>query len=176
MEKVIFLDRDGVINSRAQEHEYITCREQFIVLELVPEAVALLNRNGFKVVVVSNQRGIARGLMTEEDLKIIHRKLDQVLEKKNAHIDYYFHCPHNIGECDCRKPETGLLQKAEKIMDIDKSSSYMIGDSESDILAGRRYGVKTIFIGNGNKEADVCSNTLYDAVKYILKIERAVLL
>lgn len=168
MAKVIFLDRDGVINKCAKEHEYITVWENFEFLENVPEAIKLLNRAGYKIVVVSNQRGVARGVMTKNEVDELHKRVNEYLDSKDANIDYFLYCPHEVGECSCRKPEIGLFLAAERLFDIDKLNSYMIGDSESDIIAGHNFGVKTVFIGNHNSLADICCSSLYEAVQIIL--------
>ncbi len=168
MEKVIFLDRDGVINKCAKEHEYITRWEDFEFLENVPEAIKSLNHVGYKVVVISNQRGIARGIMTKHEVDELHKKVNEYLNKKAANIDCFLYCPHETYECNCRKPEIGLFLAAEKLFQVDKLHSYMIGDSESDIMAGHKFGVKTVFIGGHNSLADICCKSLYEAVQIIL--------
>jgi histidinol phosphatase-like enzyme len=87
----------------------------------------------------------------------------------SANIDLFLYCPHDIGECNCRKPDIGLFLEAERFFDVDKSQSYMIGDRESDIAAGRDYGVKTILIGAHHSLADLCCKTLYEAVQVVLE-------
>ncbi|MBR6676349.1 MAG: HAD family hydrolase [Clostridia bacterium] len=144
MNKVAFLDRDGIINKKAPEHQYITRPEDFIFLDNVPRAIKLLNDNGYLVIIITNQRGIARGLMTMDDLTAVHHSMCERLKKSGAHIDNIYVCPHNNGECNCRKPDIGLFLKAESDYTIDKSQSFMIGDSESDIVAGQRYGIRSI--------------------------------
>jgi D-glycero-D-manno-heptose 1,7-bisphosphate phosphatase len=168
MVKVIFLDRDGVINKCAKEHEYITRWEDFQFLENVPEAIKLLNDAGYKIVVISNQRGIARGVMTKDEVDELHKRANEYLNKKDANIDFFLYCPHDIGECNCRKPEIGLFLAAERLLDVDKLHSYMIGDSESDIASGHNFGVKTVFIGDHNSLAHICCKSLYEAVQIIL--------
>lgn len=168
MVKVIFLDRDGVINKCAKEHEYITQWENFEFLENVPEAIKLFKDEEYKIVVVSNQRGIARGIMTKDEVDELHKRVNEYLNKKGANIDYFLYCPHEIGECNCRKPDIGLFLAAERLFDVDKSHSYMVGDSESDIIAGHDFGVKTVFIGDHSSLADICCKSLYEAVQIIL--------
>lgn len=144
MRKAIFLDRDGLINRCAAEHSYIKKWEDFHFLPGVAESITCLNHAGYLVLVVTNQRGIARGLMTQEDVNKIHEKMCSMLELQGAHIDGIYVCPHDIGQCNCRKPNIGLFLQAEKDYKIDKSSSWMIGDSDTDVEAGRNYGIKAI--------------------------------
>lgn len=150
--KVVFLDRDGVINKRPPVHQYVSCRDEMIVLPGAAEAIRRLNEAGFFVFVVSNQRGVNRGIMTMDDVNDVHCYLNQLLSESNAHIDKFYVCPHGNNECECRKPKPGLLYQAEKDLkqkglDIDKSKSYLIGDADTDIQAGEAYGVKSIRIG-----------------------------
>lgn len=168
MEKVIFLDRDGVINEKAAPHQYITRWEEFRFLPGVPEAIYSLNEAGYKLVIVSNQRGIARGMMTMEQLNELHENMCAALEKQGAHIDAIYVCPHNEGECTCRKPDIGLFLQAERQFCVDKAQSFMIGDSASDIEAGERYGVRTILVNNEDKLGTVQCKDLCSAADYIL--------
>lgn len=142
--KTVFLDRDGLINRQAPPHQYITKWEEFEFLPGVPEAIHKLNKAGYLVLIVTNQRGIARGMMTVEAVEMIHRQMCKTLHKNGAHIDGIYFCPHNEGECHCRKPDIGLFLQAERDFQIDKKKSWMVGDSESDVQAGQNYGVKTI--------------------------------
>lgn len=149
-EKIAFLDRDGVINEKAPEHQYITRWSDFRFKEGVFEALRLLKEQGYKIVIVTNQRGIARQLMTEEDLAEIHRQMLLKLQQQGAFIDKIFHCPHEKGTCQCRKPGIGLLLEAEKYYKVNKAKSFLIGDSMTDIQAGERYGVKSHYLKNGS--------------------------
>ena len=158
LHKTIFLDRDGVINCKAPEHDYIKNWQDFIFLPNVPEAISKLNHAGYIVIIVTNQRGIARGMMSTTDLDDIHKKMCEKLLCYDAKIDAIYVCPHDIGECTCRKPDIGLFLEAEKDFNISKSESWMIGDSDSDIEAGKRFGIKTIKTTN-----------LLDAVNRILE-------
>lgn len=144
MRRAVFLDRDGLINRKAAEHDYVKCLNEFFFLPDVPEAIARLNRAGYLVFVVTNQRGIARGLMSAADLQSIHEKMCAELQSCGAHIDGIYVCPHDIGQCHCRKPDIGLFLQAERDFQIDKAGSWMVGDSDSDVEAGKRYGVQTI--------------------------------
>lgn len=144
MRRAVFLDRDGLINRKAAEHDYVKCLNEFFFLPDVPEAIARLNRAGYLVFVVTNQRGIARGLMSAADLQSIHEKMCAELQSCGAHIDGIYVCPHDIGQCHCRKPDIGLFLQAERDFQIDKAGSWMVGDSDSDVEAGKRYGVMTV--------------------------------
>ena len=162
MRKAVFLDRDGLINVQAAPHHYITRWEDFRFLPGVPEAIRRLNEAGYLVLVVTSQRGVARGMMTMEAVEDIHRHMCAALAEAGAHIDSIYVCPHNEGECHCRKPEIGLFLQAERDFSIDRAASWMVGDSDTDTEAGRRYGVRTIQ-----------TTSLPDAVKEILEKDRA---
>jgi D-glycero-D-manno-heptose 1,7-bisphosphate phosphatase len=176
--KYVFLDRDGVINRKRREGEYVTRWEEFDLLPGVAGAIASLNRSGYKVIVVTNQRGIALGLMTEAELGTIHDRLRGVLAREDATIDAIYYCPHTENECHCRKPQTGMLEAAFRdFPGASPENSVLIGDSLSDIECGRRIGMTTIFVeGEESREsadlakkiADVLAASLSDAVRLIL--------
>ena len=145
-----FLDRDGTINVKAGgKGEYIETPDQLRLLQGAASAIRRLNDAGLRVLVITNQRGIALGRLTTADLSSIHSRLNELLaEESGAHIDAFFYCPHHIGACSCRKPDTGLfLQAKERWPDIDFKASVMIGDSESDVIAGQKIGITSILIG-----------------------------
>jgi D-glycero-D-manno-heptose 1,7-bisphosphate phosphatase len=143
----VFLDRDGVLNQKLPEGRYVASWEDFQLLPGVAEAIASLNRASLRVVVVSNQRGIALGLHTAADVLAIHAKLQALLQQSGAHLDAFYFCPHDKNECNCRKPLPGLFEQAQgDFPDITAESSLMIGDSWSDIEFGRRLGMVTVFI------------------------------
>jgi len=112
-------------------------------------AIRRLNDAGLKVLVITNQRGIALGRLTTSDLASIHSRLNELLaEESGAHVDAFFYCPHQIGTCSCRKPDVGLfLQAKERWPEIDFKSSVMIGDSANDVTAGRKLGILSILLG-----------------------------
>lgn len=153
--RTVFLDRDGVLNEKLPEGEYVRRWDEFRLLPGVPEAIARLNRAGLRVIVVSNQRGIARKLYTAEDVEDIHLRLQELLRRQGAHIDAYYICPHDRGECNCRKPQPGLFeQAARKFTDIVAAASVMIGDSRSDMEFGAKLGMQTILIeGDPERQA-----------------------
>ena len=178
--RTVFLDRDGVINRKMPEGQYVTGWEHFDLLPGVAEAIAALNRKGLLVVVVTNQRGIALGLYSAEDVKDIHEKLQLTLAESGAHVDGFYFCPHDKRQCDCRKPGPGLFTQAKAdFPEITPESSVIIGDSLSDIEFGRNLGLQTVFI-EGHREhrkpgaskaaelANISFSALPDAVDYLL--------
>jgi D-glycero-D-manno-heptose 1,7-bisphosphate phosphatase len=145
--RTVFLDRDGVLNRKLPEGRYVTSPSEFHPLPGVPQAIARLNDAGLRVVVVSNQRGIALGLYTAADVQNIHASFQSELKKHGAHVDAFYFCPHDEAQCNCRKPLPGLFEQAvAEFPDITAESSAMIGDSWSDIEFGRRLGMLTAYI------------------------------
>ncbi len=146
---VAFLDRDGTINEKAPPGDYIKRPEEVSLLPGAADAVRRLNDAGVSAIVVTNQRGIALGRMSERDLEQVHAELSAQLEAAaGARIDAFFHCPHDSGQCDCRKPETGMFRQAhERFPWIDLAASVMIGDSASDVEAGHTLGMGTVRLG-----------------------------
>lgn len=176
----VFLDRDGVVNEKMPEGRYVTCWSEFQLLPGAVEAIGLLNRAGLRVVVISNQRGIALGLYTAEDVRTVHAEFQRLLEAFGAHVDGFYFCPHDKGQCNCRKPLPGLFEQAvADFPGITAASSVMIGDSLSDIDFGRRLGMVTAFI-DGDPErrkpgaeaarelADLRYSSLVEAVNDLL--------
>jgi len=155
--KCVFLDRDGVINKKAPEGDYIKNWSEFKFLPNVKEDIKKLNKADFLVIIITNQRGIAKGLMTEEDLKDIHTKMIEELKKSEAKIDGIYYCPHDEKDnCNCRKPKIGMFLKAKEDFNIEMNKSWLVGDSKFDILAGQRAGCKTVLIKNKfNKNKDL---------------------
>jgi len=151
----VFLDRDGVINRKLPEGQFVTCWRQFELLPGVPEAIARLNRSGLLVLIVSNQRGIASGLYSAADVEAIHGRLQQELGPCGAHVDGFYFCPHAPGECNCRKPLPGLFQQAlAEFPQIDPSTSVMLGDSLADMKFGGQLGMKTVLITDETAPVD----------------------
>ncbi len=143
----VFLDREGVINRKPPEGNYITHWVDFVLLPGAVEAIAQLNRSGRKVIVVTNQRGVALGLYTEKDVASLHARLQTYLGEHGAHLDGIYFCPHDTGQCNCRKPGTGMFEQAFcDFPELKAETSVMIGDSLSDIEAGTRAGMRTILI------------------------------
>jgi D-glycero-D-manno-heptose 1,7-bisphosphate phosphatase len=146
---VVFLDRDGTINLGAGDDSYITAPDQLVLLPDAARAVRALNDAGLTTVLVTNQRGIARGLMTEDDLRLIHARLaDLLAEQAGAHLDLVLHCPHAENACRCRKPLPGMLERAEAILGpINRETSVIIGDAGSDTDAGTAFGIRGMLLG-----------------------------
>jgi D-glycero-D-manno-heptose 1,7-bisphosphate phosphatase len=143
----VFLDRDGVINKKMPEGAYVTCVEDVEILPGVEDAISRLNHAGIKVLVVSNQRGVALGLYTSETVDSIHEKLQQSLRLRGAHIDRFYFCPHDRGQCRCRKPLPGMFDLARlDFSELDPGSSAMVGDSVSDVEFGSQLGMYTVYI------------------------------
>jgi D-glycero-D-manno-heptose 1,7-bisphosphate phosphatase len=178
MNKAAFLDRDGVINRKAEtEDEYITRWEEMHILPGVVEAIALLNRSGFRVIVVTNQRCVAKGFLTSNELESVHRRMCQELAAMGAVIDEVYYCPHEEQPpCGCRKPEPGMLLEAANEYEVDLTSSWMIGDSEKDVEAGKSAGCRTARILRSHAcssgKPDVLATSLLEAVQQILQLER----
>jgi len=145
--RFVFLDRDGVINRNPPDGNYVTSWSEFEVLPGVELAIALLNQSSRKVLVVTNQRGIALGRLSERGLRLMHESLHRHLGSFGAHVDSIYYCQHDVGQCKCRKPGTGLFEQAfHEFPAVSPANSVMIGDSDSDILAGASLGMKTILI------------------------------
>lgn len=176
-QKAIFLDRDGTINKYVG---YLRTPEQFELLEGAGEAIRKINLSGYLAIVVTNQPVIARGEVTVDGLQQIHNKMETMLGKEGAYLDGVYYCPHHpdkgfAGEveelkivCECRKPKAGLLLQAAKDFNIDLSQSWMIGDSENDVLAGKNAGCKTALIGETDYGQNLQVTSLFDFVKEIL--------
>jgi D-glycero-D-manno-heptose 1,7-bisphosphate phosphatase len=166
--KTVFLDRDGVIN-RKKDDDYVKSWAEFEFLPGAKAALGLLSKSGYRVIIATNQRGIARGLMTPDDLTDIHRRMQEELAEAGAVITAIYYCPHDSGQCICRKPETGLfLQARRDFPDIDFARSILIGDSSSDMEAGDRLGCRNILVGRDARYESAA--TLYDAVVMYLDV------
>jgi D-glycero-D-manno-heptose 1,7-bisphosphate phosphatase len=152
--RTCFLDRDGVLNRKMPEGRYVTNWSEFDVLPGVVEAIRSLNEAGVRVIVVSNQRGIAKGLYSGADVEDLHARFQALLQASGAHIDGFYFCPHEKTGCNCRKPRTGMFDQARHdFPEIDAASSAMIGDSLADIEFGRNLGMMTILMdGDMNHE------------------------
>lgn len=167
LRKAVFLDRDGTL---LHDPGYLADPQNINLYESACETIRSLNKN-FRIVIVTNQSGVARGFFTESDLKEIHRRLIAILDDNDAHVDGIFYCPHHPTEgigpyrkiCECRKPKSGLLEIAAKTLGIDFSESYMVGDSESDVEAGNAVRATSILVNHakGNQE-------IHSAAKYVV--------
>ena len=186
----VFLDRDGVIN---EEVGYLDHLDKLKVIPCAFEAIKLINDSGMKTVVISNQSGVARGMITEEFVKETNNYLQINLQKRGAYINNFYYCPHHPTEgeepyrqiCDCRKPAPGMFLTAARDLNINLKLSYMIGDRFLDIEAAKKAGVKGVLVKTGygsellqddgpNKETtegkpDYIATDILDAVNWILK-------
>jgi D-glycero-D-manno-heptose 1,7-bisphosphate phosphatase len=176
MKRAVFLDRDGVINRKPPEGQYVTRWEELEFLPGVHEAIALLVQAGFCVLTVTNQRCVAKGLLTEGDLESIHKRMCLELTAAGAVITEVYYCPHEIQPpCSCRKPAAGMLLRAAREHEIDLKMSWMIGDSDIDVAAGRAAGCRTVRVIKGDEGAfggaDLFALSLVDAVHRVLALE-----
>ncbi len=169
--ETVFLDRDGVINRKRPEGDYVKRWEEFEFLPQAPEALRLLKEAGLQLIIVTNQRGIACGLMTERDLQEIHRRMLGELALFQVSVDAIYYCPHEEGTCGCRKPRDGLFRQAQRdFPDIDFASSAVIGDSLTDMEVGTRLGCWTILIAD-----QASKEKLYrEAVTKVIRIDAVV--
>ena len=178
-QKAVFLDRDGVINKYVG---FLRNIDEFELLPGVAKAIKLINESGYLCIVVTNQPVIARGEVTVAELDEIHNKMETLLGFEGSYVDALYYCPHHphkgyegeIAElkvdCDCRKPKPGMLLKAAKDFNIDLENSWMIGDGENDVQAGKNAGCKTVYIKREEKEveADVTVGNLLEFVENYL--------
>lgn len=168
----VFLDRDGVINRRLPG-AYVRRWSEFRFCRGAREALRLLREAGFLLVVFTNQRGIGRGLMTEGDLAEVHRRMQAELARAGAAVDAVYHCPHDhAAGCDCRKPRPGMLLKALRELPIDPARSWVIGDSVSDLEAGRAVGVRGVLVvgrGGVRPPGERTATTLLTAARSIVE-------
>ena len=168
----VFLDRDGTI---CKHVPYLSRPEQFELLPGTVEGIRILNRLGLKVIVVTNQSGIARGYFTEKDLQMIHERMVYEISKGGARLDAIYYCPHSPDDgCECRKPKIGMLLRAAQEFNLDLRSCFMIGDREIDVKTGWNAGCVSILVlspetENGIK-ADYVASNLYEAAKLIERI------
>jgi D-glycero-D-manno-heptose 1,7-bisphosphate phosphatase len=183
MNKAVFMDRDGTI---IEDIGYLNHPGAIQFIPGSIDAIKKLNASGYKVIVITNQAGVARGLVSENMLQTIDKTLHKWLLSSGAHLDGIYYCPHHPEHgyypykqiCECRKPHPGLIKKAQRDFNIDLAQSYMVGDKATDIEAGQKAGVKTIHVlsGRGKDEKDKIkiapdhtAQNLTDAVNWIIK-------
>ncbi|MFH1593062.1 MAG: HAD-IIIA family hydrolase [Candidatus Omnitrophota bacterium] len=183
MRKVIFIDRDGVINKDPggwTEHNYVTAWEQFIFLPNSINALEKLTRASYDIVLISNQAGVNKGFYTKEELQNIDRKMVQAIEEAGGKIRKAYYCVHQPSDnCNCRKPKTGLFERAEEELNIKAGGNYFIGDGKTDIEAGTKMGLKTIMVLSGkadlknmkdwNVKPDYIFDDLLEAADFIIR-------
>jgi D-glycero-D-manno-heptose 1,7-bisphosphate phosphatase len=172
--RTVFLDRDGTINTKAPEGQYVTSPAELILLPGAARAVAMLNAARMRTVLVTNQSWLSRAPGNAERYAVIHARLTQLLAAEGAWLDAAYHCPHAAGTCDCRKPHPGMLRRAAREHRFELDEAVIIGDSESDLMAGRAAGASTILVGRGADgpaatHADVVADDLVSAVRLLLR-------
>ncbi len=187
MNRAVFLDRDGTVNA---EVGYLSDLNQLKLLPGAGEAIRRLNAAGLKVVLVTNQSGVARGYFTESFVRETHALLGQMLQKEGARFDGVYYCPHHpqagnshyTTACDCRKPGTGLIDRAALDLAIDVKMSFVVGDKWSDVELGQRAGARSILVRSGFatddpgnprpghlSDPDFIAYTITEAVDWILQ-------
>lgn len=148
----LFLDRDGVINEKI-ENDYVKSWEQFLFIKGAIESIALLSKVFGRIIIVTNQRGVGKNLMTELDLKSIHNNMLGVIKKSSGLIDKIYYCTQISDSANCRKPNTGMAMLAKNdFPEIDFTKSIIVGDSRTDIDFGRKLGFITVFISSCKKK------------------------
>lgn len=174
-QKAVFLDRDGTI---CEEVNYLARPEDLRLFPFSAEAVKLLNDGGFLVILITNQSGIARGFFDEKSLHEIHAKLKNELAEEHAKLDAVYFCPHNSADnCACRKPQTGMIERAKQDFLLDLENSWIVGDKAIDVETGLNAKMKTALVltGYGQMEVekskikpDLTAENLLQAVKIII--------
>lgn len=179
-QKAVFIDRDGTLNRYVG---FLRNIEEFELLPGVERAVRKINESGYLAIVVTNQPVIARGEMTFGELQEIHNKMETLLGYEGAYLDGVYYCPHHPDsgyegeipelkfECECRKPKPGMLVQAAKDFNIDLSKSWMVGDSENDVLAGKAAGTKTVLIAKDDVKygQDIVADSFEKAISLIMR-------
>lgn len=180
----VFLDRDGTVN---EEVDFLTSPDELHLIPRAAEAIRAANRLGLRVIILTNQSGIARGMLSEENLNRIHASLTEQLLAHEATVDRIYYCPHHptVGngayrrDCDCRKPKTGMMLRAAREFGIDLRRSFVVGDRCIDIGMAKNAGAKSILVltGYGKAELEICgregctpdhvADDLLGAVEYI---------
>lgn len=177
--RAVFLDRDGVINE--DRDDYIKSIHELKVFPFAPAAIRRLNKAGLCIFVVSNQQGIAKGVISEDDLRGIQNEINRQVEEAGGKITEFYYCKHlSLEECACRKPQAGMLMNAAREHGVELKESVMVGDSERDIIAGKRAGCKTVLVLTGKlaredteyltDKPDFVANDLSDAAEYIISL------
>ncbi|MEM4259549.1 MAG: HAD family hydrolase [Candidatus Pacearchaeota archaeon] len=170
MNRAIFLDRDGIINEHdPQKDYYIVSWDKFKFIPGTKEAIAKLSRTDYLIFIITNQQAIGKGLMSIEDLNKIHENMLNEIRSVGGRIDRIYYCPHLENQCNCRKPSPMLIDIAVKEFNLNLGESWVIGDSEMDIIMGRARGCRTILIGKNNFcQADYSARDLNEAVSGII--------
>ena len=168
----MFLDRDGTINVKPPEHEYVTAESDFVWLPGAPEALARLADSGFVLTIVSNQRGVARGLVEPGLLDRIEQRIQQHLARYGCAISAFAYCTHDLADaCDCRKPKPGLILRLADRLQLDLAPSWVIGDSVTDVQAGLAAGCRTALVANARRDtrADVVAPSIAEISEIVTR-------
>ena len=173
--RAVFLDRDGTIN---RDMHYSADVSRLRVFKNAATAIKKLNDAGYKVIVISNQSGIARRYFKKKDVEKLNKIIIDRLGKRKAKIDAVYFCPHHPDEnCSCRKPKSGMILKAKKDFNLDIKNSYMVGDMQSDIDLAKNVGAKSVFVLTGAgidvKGADYTAKDILYAANWIVKQKNA---
>jgi D-glycero-D-manno-heptose 1,7-bisphosphate phosphatase len=163
----VFVDRDGVINRKAPDGDYVTSWDQFEFLPGALTGLARLAGSALRIAVVTNQRGIALGRMSEGDLADIHDRMRAAVVEAGGRIDAIYHCPHEAG-CRCRKPEVGVFEDAAEELGLELDHTAVVGDQLSDMLAAERIGALRVIVGLAPPEADYVARDLDDAARWLV--------
>ncbi len=168
--KCFFFDRDGVVN-RAPGPGYVERWEDFHLLPEFVEVLRKVTRAGYSAAVITNQRCVARGIITEEVLMDMHHRLLDTLQTEHGLdlLDIYY-CPHERDSCDCRKPQPGMIRRAAREHSIDLGRSWMVGDQKTDIETGKRAGCRTIYV-TANPERDDADVTVASMKELVSAID-----
>ncbi|MFC1461312.1 D-glycero-alpha-D-manno-heptose-1,7-bisphosphate 7-phosphatase [Verrucomicrobiota bacterium] len=152
--KCVFFDRDGIVNEAPDPERYVLSWKNFHLIPEFVDSLRTATQNGYQAVIVSNQRAVARGLLPADRLDEMHRRLKRLLSR-DYHLELLdiTYCPHNPGECSCRKPQPGMLLAMAEKHNLDLPSSWMVGDSETDIEAGCLAGCHTILVGTASPDS-----------------------
>ena len=175
-QKAVFLDRDGTL---CEEVNYLSRPEDLRLFSFSAEAVRLLNENGFLVILITNQSGIARGFFDEKALNEIHAKLQKEFAESDAKLDAIYFCPHNSTDnCACRKPKIGMIEQAIEDFSLDLENSWIIGDKAIDVETGFNAQLKTALVltGYGNTEIEKLEKKPDLMAENILQIVKSLIL
>lgn len=170
--RTVFLDRDGTVNVKSPEGQYVTSPAELSLIPGAAAAIARLNAAAVRVILVTNQRWLSGPARDPAGYARVHARLEELLAEHGAYLDAAYYCPHTAGSCECRKPGPGMLQRAARELRFSLDEAVMIGDSESDVAAGRTAGTATILLRSAQPlasgAADFVADDLADAVRLIL--------
>ncbi len=173
--RTVFLDRDGTINVKAARGQYVRSPAELVLLPGAARALAALNVAGLRTILVTNQRWLSEESADPACYTAVHARLEQLLAAEGAWLDAAYHCPHAAGVCDCRKPGAGMLRRAAREHLFDLAETVIVGDSDTDLKAGRSAGTATILVratGGSATGADAVVEDLGAAVRLILRMKK----